>query len=125
MKPTTVEEYIQNAPTTIQGKLRQIREVIQGAAPHAEEKLSYGMPYYSYKGRLAYFAYAKNHIGLYVMPPIVLQYKDELKEFQTAKATIRFPLEQALPLILIRKLIQASVHANEIKYQATSQKVKE
>jgi len=124
MKPTTVDEYIINAPKEIQQKLRQLRDVIRNSAPQAEEKLSYGMPYFGYKGRLAYFAYVKNHIGLYVMPPIVVQFKNELKEYQTAKATIRFPLEQELPIPLIRELIKASVHANEIKHHVVSQKVK-
>ena len=71
------------------------------------------MPYYGYKGRLVYFAYAKHHIGLYAMPPIVDDYKNELKKYQTAKATIRFPLDERLPLALIKKLIKAGVKNNE------------
>ena len=59
-KPKTVNEYILMAPKEAQGKLKQIRRIIKAAAPKALEKLSYGMPYYGYKGRLAYFAHAKN-----------------------------------------------------------------
>ncbi len=108
-----VEEYIVTAPKEVQGKLKEIRAAIKSTAPLAEEKISYGMPYYSYKGRLAYFAYAKKHIGLYAMPPIVDDYKNELKKYQTSTATIRFPLNEDLPIGLIKKLVKAGMRKNE------------
>lgn len=114
-KAKTVDEYIANAPKEIQGKLRQLRKVIRESAPNAEEKISYGMPYYGYKGRLAYFAYAKNHIGLYAMPPTVDEFKNELKKYKTGKATIRLPLNEELPIYLIKKLVKAGVERNEKK----------
>ena len=103
------------APKEAQGKLKQIRRIIKAAAPKALEKLSYGMPYYGYKGRLAYFAHAKKHIGLYVMPPTVEQHKKELKNYETLKATIRLPLTKPLPPALIKKLIRVGVKRNEEK----------
>ncbi len=116
MKPVKdVDEYIANAPKEVQGKLKELRAVIKSIAPSAEEKISYGMPYYGYKGRLAYFAYAKHHIGLYAMPPIIEGHQDELKKYQTAKATIRFPLDEELPISLIKKLVNAGVKRNEEK----------
>lgn len=109
----SVDEYIANAPVAVQEKLNQIRAAIKEAAPKAEEKISYGMPYYGYKGRMAYFRLAKNHIGLYVMPPIVEVFKNDLKKYQTAKAAIQFPLDQDLPIALIKKLIAARVKIND------------
>lgn len=113
MKPKSVDEYIKGAPKDVQPKLNQLRQAIKSAAPDAEEKISYQMPYYGYKGRLAYFAYAKNHIGLYAMPPIIENHLKELKKYQTAKATIRFPLDEELPIDLIIKLVKAGVKRNE------------
>ena len=84
-----VDEYIASAPEDLQSRLEQIRKIIKDAAPEALEKISYGMPYYGYKGRLAYFSYFKNHIGLYLTPPLVEDYKKELKDYETSKATIR------------------------------------
>ncbi len=116
MKPVKdVDEYIANAPKEVQGKLNELREIIKEVAPQATEKLSYGMPYYGYEGRLAYFAYAKNHIGLYVMPPTIADHKNELKKYETATATIRFPLNEDLPIALIKKLITVGVKRNEQK----------
>lgn len=103
----TVDDYIAAAPKDVQDKLKQLRAAINSVAPDAEEKLSYGMPYYGYKGRLAYFAYAKNHVGLYVPPPVIDDHAAELKKYETAKATVRFPLSEDLPIPLIKKLVKA------------------
>ena len=40
--------------------LRQLRRIITTAVPEAEETISYGMPFYRYHGRLAYFAAHKD-----------------------------------------------------------------
>ncbi len=72
MKPVkNVDEYIAQAPKEVQGKLQELRTVIKDAAPNAEERISYGMPYYEYKGRLVYFQLWKKHIGFYVPTPVV------------------------------------------------------
>lgn len=110
-----VDAYIAAAPKESQNKLRKIRKTIKSVAPKAEEKFSYGMPYYSYKGRLAYFAAFKDHVSLFAMPPIVGAGRAELKKYQTGKSTLRFPLDEKLPLTLIRKLVRAGVKRNEAR----------
>lgn len=117
-KPKDVSAYIALPPKPVQGKLRQLRAIIRECAPGALEKISYGMPYYGYKGRLAYFAFAKSHVGLYITPPVIQEHKRELKGFETAKATVRFPLDKELPSALIRKLIKARVRKNEAHSKA-------
>jgi uncharacterized protein YdhG (YjbR/CyaY superfamily) len=112
-KVKDVQEYIATAPKQIQGKLEQLRAIILDVVPEAEEKVSYGMPYYGYKGRLAYFAYAKKHIGLYIPPPVIADHKKELETYVTAVATVQFPLDQQLPVSLIKKLIKARAKINE------------
>lgn len=107
-----VDEYIASAPKDVQKKLKQLRNAIKSVAPNVQERISYGMPYYSYKGRLAYFAFAKKHIGLYAMPPTTEVFKYELKGYETAKATIRFPLDKELPIPLIKRMVKAQVKRN-------------
>lgn len=111
----TVGEYVRGAPKEVRGKLLQLRKLIKAVAPKAEERISYGIPYYGYKGRLAYFQYATSHIGLYIPPPVIQQHERELKSYETATATVRFPLGKALPVALIRKLIKARLAINEQK----------
>jgi uncharacterized protein YdhG (YjbR/CyaY superfamily) len=115
LKPKNVDAYIAAAPKEVQSKLQELRAAIKAAAPKAEEQISYGMPYYGYKGRLAYFAYAKHHIGLYAMPPIVKDHAKELRKYKTATATIRFPLNEKLPIALIKKLVRVGVRNNEAR----------
>ncbi len=113
-KPTTVDEYIENAPKDLQSKLREMRKAILDVAPATtEEKISYSMPYYGYKGRLAYFSYAKSHIGLYIVPPVVTDHADELKEYTTSTSTVQFPFDKDLPIPLIQKLVRARVKIND------------
>jgi uncharacterized protein YdhG (YjbR/CyaY superfamily) len=114
MKPAkNVDDYIAQAPKEVQEKLQELRAVIRTTAPGAEERISYGMPSYDYKGRLVYFQLWKKHIGLYVPTPVVEEHQSELKGYETTRATIRFPLDEELPLALIKKLVQARVRKND------------
>ncbi len=115
LKPKDVDAYIAAAPKEVQGKLKELRAVIRKTTPAAEERLSYGMPYYAYKGRLAYFSVWKSHIGLYVPTPVLEEHKSELGGYESTSATVRFPLDKKLPIALIRKLVKARVKKNLAK----------
>ena len=110
--PKDVDAYIASAPKEVQDKLKEIRTAIKKTAPTSVERISYGMPYCDYNGRLAYFAFAKAHIGLYIPTPVIEEHKSELKDYQTSKATVRFPLDKKLPVALIRKLVKARMKKN-------------
>ena len=112
-KPKTVAAYIAAAPKEAQPKLKAMRAAIREVAPDADERISYSMPYYGYKGRLAYFQLAKGHIGLYVPPPVIQDHQKELEHYETARATVRFPLNEKLPVGLIKKLVRARKKRNE------------
>ncbi len=74
----------------------------------AQERISYGMPFYDYKGRLIYFAIHPTHIGLYPSGDA-----KGLERYLSEKATLRFPLEEPLPLDRIRKLIEERVRERD------------
>ena len=109
-----VDAYIAAAPKTVQPMLRELRQAIRSAAPKAEEKISYRMPFYAYHGRLIYFAAHKNHVGMY---PIIGSEKDlyakELKPYLVDKATLQFPIGSRLPISLVKKIVKARAKANE------------
>ena len=111
--PKDVDAYIAKASKEVQGKLKELREAIKKTAPDAEERISYRMPYYGYKGRLIYFAVFKKHIGLYIPPPIIKKYKSEREDDVTREATIHLPIDGSLPITLIKKLIKAKMKDNE------------
>jgi uncharacterized protein YdhG (YjbR/CyaY superfamily) len=112
-KPKDVDAYISAAPKEVREKLKELRAVIRKTAPTVVERISYGMPYYSYKGRLAYFSLWKAHIGLYIPTPVIEEHESELEAYETTMATVRFPLDKRLPIALIRKLIEARMKKNE------------
>jgi len=112
-KPKDVAAYIAAAPKEVRGKLKELRSVIRKTAPAAEEKISYGIPYYAHHGRLVYFSLWKNHIGIYIPTPVVAEHARELRSYETTSATIRFPLDKKLPVALIKKLVKARVKKNE------------
>lgn len=108
--PATVDEYIAQAPKELQPRLRQLRATILAAAPDAKERISYGMPYYEYKGRLVYFQLWKKHIGLYALAaPVLEEHKAELERYLMPRGTVRLPLDEALPVDLISRLVKAQV----------------
>lgn len=109
-----VKSYIAASPKGVRAKLAQIRKIIKVVAPKADEYISYGIPYYGYEGRLAYFAAFKNHISLFVPTPIIEEHGHELGGYETSKATVYFPLDKPLPVMLIKKLIKARIKKNTI-----------
>jgi uncharacterized protein YdhG (YjbR/CyaY superfamily) len=110
-----VDAYIAAAPKKAQPRLRQLRKLIKDAAPKATERLSYGMPYYDYGGRLIYFSAFKSHIGVYPVGEAAKH--KELSTYMTGRGTYRFPLDEPMPLDLIRKLVEARVKKNEAATQ--------
>ena len=109
----TVDEYIAAAPEQARAKLVQLRNTIKGVAPKAKEGISYGMPYYKYHRALVGFAAYKNHIGLY--GALTEEQRHDFRNYETAKGSIRFPLDRSLPIILIKKLIKERLKDNEAK----------
>ena len=104
-RPNTITEYINAAPKEAQKKLREMRACIREVAPGAKESLKWGMPAFSYRRILVTFAAFKHHIGFYPTPSAVRAFEKDLSKFATAKGSIQFPLENPLPLPLIRKII--------------------
>lgn len=108
-----VDDYIAKAPREAQAKLRQVRTAIREAAPRAMESISYGMAYYSYKGRLAWFGLHAHHIGLYFRPPVIADHEEELAGYKTTKSAVHLPLDVAVPVALVKKLVKARVKIND------------
>jgi len=113
-KPSkSVDEYIAAAPKEVRAKLREVRAAIMQVAPDAAESISYRMPYYSYKGRLAWFGLQRAHIGLYLRPPVIAEHERELKGYETTKSAVHLSLDKKVPVSLIKKLVRARMKKNE------------
>ncbi len=110
---TTVDEFIMAAPKGARKKLAQVRSAIRAAAPQAEEGFSYRMPYYSYKGRLAWFGLFRSHVGLFVRPPVLEEHRVELVGYSKTKSSLHLPLDREIPVGLVKMLIRAAAAKND------------
>lgn len=110
---TLIDDYIARFEPDTQLLLREIRRVIQAAAPEAAETISYQMPTYVYHGNLVHFAAFKNHIGFYPAPSGIEAFKEEISKYKWAKGSVQFPLDQPIPLDLIRRIVLFRVAENQ------------
>lgn len=100
----TIDEYIASQKEEVRPKLNELRAILRAALPEAEERISWSMPTY-WRGRnLIHFAAAKKHVGLYPGGEATAVFAEELKEYDTAKGTIRLPLDEDLPAEIITKI---------------------
>lgn len=105
-----IDAYINGYPDEVQERLIAIRQIIKELAPEATERICMKMPTYDLNNKwLVHFAAFPKHIGFYPQPEGVLAFKDKLTDYKTSKGTIQFPLNQPLPLDLIREIVQFRV----------------
>ena len=114
--PKTVDQYLAGVPDSARTTLNKVRAVIRSVAPaEATEGISYGIPTFKYKGMLASFAAFSDHCSLFPGAGPTIEFKNELKDFQTSKGTIRFAPDKPLPATLLKKLLKARIKENERK----------
>jgi len=122
MKPTRdVDAFIQNAPKQVQPRLREMRAAIRKAAPDSVETISYGMPFYSFKGetgfqaRLCYFGLLKDKVVFYTRPTFLEEYLDDARVYLSTKSALHFPLDRPVPRRLIEKLVKNGIRKHEAR----------
>jgi len=108
----TIDEYISTFPDDMRTILNQVRQTIRAAAPEAQETINYQMPTFTLNGNLVHFAGFKNHIGFYPTLTGIEAFKDELSVYKGAKGSVQFPLDQPMPLPLIRRIVEYRVREN-------------
>lgn len=113
---STIDEYIALYPTKVQAKLSQIRAAIKSVAPQAQEAIRYGMPTFRLNNtNLIHFAAFKTHFGIYPTPTGVAQFAKDLSPYSTDKGTWRIPLDDVLPLDLIKNITSFRVKEVQTK----------
>lgn len=108
----SIDEYISAQPKDVQPVLEEIRQAIREAAPEAEEVVSYQMPTFRQNGILVHFGAHTHHIGFYPTPSAIQEFGDELSGYESSKGSVKFPLDQPMPLDLIKRIVKFRVQAN-------------
>lgn len=106
-RPKDVNSYIAVAPKEVRGKLKEMRKAIKEVAPATMECLIMDTK------ECWLISLLQKNISGFIYPPVIAEHKKGLKDYETAKATIRFPLNKKLPIALIKKLIKVQMKKNE------------
>jgi uncharacterized protein YdhG (YjbR/CyaY superfamily) len=102
----TIDEYIVQFPPQTQEKLQQIRALVHQLAPKVTETISYGIPTFKLNGKnLVHMAGYDRHIGFYPGSEAIEVFAEQLKKYKTSKGTVQFPLDEPLPVDLLRQLV--------------------
>ena len=118
----SIDDYIASFPPDIQERLHAMRATIRAAAPEAEERIAYQMPTFWQGGNLVHFAAFKNHIGFYPTPSGIEAFAADLARYPGSKGAIRFPLDEPLPLDLVRRIVEHRVAENRAKAEGKRKK---
>jgi uncharacterized protein YdhG (YjbR/CyaY superfamily) len=112
-----VDKYIADVPEPGRSTLKKVRAMIRAVVPpEATEAISYQIPTFKYKGSLVAFAAFSDHCSFFPMSVAVMRaLKSDLKNLDTSKGTIRFPLDKPLSVGLVKKLVKARLAQNERK----------
>lgn len=112
--PTPIDAYLAALSDDKRSVLEELRKTVRAVAPGAEERISYGLAAFRYRGKmLVAFGATANHCAVYLMSSAtVAAHKGELAGYDTSKGTIRFQPDNPLPADLVRKLVKARIAEN-------------
>ncbi len=111
-KAQEVEEHINSFPPKVRKLLRQLRAIVRKMAPQAKEKIAYRIPTFVLNGNLVHFAAFKSHISFFPTSSGIKAFKKELSKYKTSAGTVKFPLDEPIPFVLIGKIVKFRVKEN-------------
>jgi uncharacterized protein YdhG (YjbR/CyaY superfamily) len=114
----TIDAYTATFPEPVRGRLLAMRETIRKAA--ATEKISYGIPTFYLNENLVHFAGYARHIGFYPTSSGIDAFAKELSRYKSGRGSVRFPLDEPLPLGLVRKIVRFRV--KEVRSESPKRK---
>jgi uncharacterized protein YdhG (YjbR/CyaY superfamily) len=108
-----VDDYLKRQTPKVRAALKKIRKAVLDAAPMAQERISYGIPFYKYRGQLVGFAAHAKHLSFYVNLGVQSRFAKDLAGFEVSGSTIHFSVERPLPADLVMKLVRAKIEDRE------------
>jgi uncharacterized protein YdhG (YjbR/CyaY superfamily) len=112
-KPKSIDDYLSRLPADQRAALQKLREMIQAAAPKAEEAINYQIPMFRHDGMLVGFGARKGHCALYTMSKATIpQLGTAVEGLDTSTGTIRFQPDKPLPASLVKKIVKLRIAEN-------------
>ncbi len=102
---SVIDEYIDGFEGAARATLLAMAALVREVAPEASEKISYGTATWYLNGNMVHIAGFARHVSLF--PGAVVElFADDLGGLTHSKGTIQFPLEEDLPMDLIRRIVE-------------------
>ena len=105
--PTTIAEYIRNAPREGQPHLRRLHAILRSVAPEAQEVIKWGTPFFVEPRFLFAFSAHKAHLNFALTAGDSKRFRRELEMQKTTKRMLQIPYDKPLPEDLIRKIAES------------------
>ena len=104
-------EYFAAQPPPVRKRLKAIRDIVRALAPDAVEVFSYRIPGFKLNGKpLVWYAAFRQHTSLFPMTAAIRRANAAaLKGYKTSTGTVQFPLDEPLPVALVKRLIKARI----------------
>lgn len=110
-----VDEYIENAAEESRPTLNDLRRLIKSTMPEADEKISWGVPFYRYHGLLGGYSVFKKHVSFGLAFVLSEQDREDLESqgYKTGSKTVQIRFDQPIPVKIIEKIIRTKAKMNE------------
>lgn len=108
-RPGTLAEYISAAPREGQPHLRRMHAILKSAAPHADDIIKWGNPFFVEPRFLFAFSAHKAHLSFAPTPATLQLFRKELAPYETTRNFLKLPYDKPLPESLIRKIARHRV----------------
>jgi len=101
--------YFASLPPSVRTRMKAVRDIVRTAAPDAVEVFSYGIPGFKLDGKpLVWYAAFTHHTSLYPMTASIRKaHATALKDYKMSTGTVQFPLDEPLPVALVKRLVKA------------------
>lgn len=108
---SSVEEYLNGLPDEARAAIGLVRECVKALVPESEELINYGILAFALvpggkRDTQIMVAGYDRHIGFYPGPETIARFSQELAGLKSAKGSVQFPLQQAMPLDLIARMVK-------------------
>ena len=104
--PKTVAEYISDSPRVAQPHLRKLRAILRSVAPHAEEVIKWGVPFFIDPRFIYSFSAFKAHCVLAPTPAALKAFRKELAEYDVTANYLKLRYDEPLPEALLRRIAE-------------------